>query len=89
MYIYKQMIHYLIQFRRFLEDRVKLNKQYPDLYDRFEKLGYDDIRGIVDLDNETLKEEIGLKAFHCKTFMRKIKVFQNEANAVMLMLHYI
>lgn len=69
-----------IEFGRFLEERVKLNKQYPDLYQRFEKLGYDDVRSIVDIDNEVLKEEIGLKSLHCKAFIRKIKVFESEAN---------
>ncbi len=46
----------LKEFIRFLDDRVKLNKQYPDLYNRFEKLNYDDIRMPFDFDNEILKE---------------------------------
>lgn len=29
-----------------------------------------------------LKEEIGLKLLHCKAFIRKIKVFESEANIV-------
>ena len=69
-----------IEFIRFLSDRVKLNKQYPDLHQRFEKLGYDDIRTVFDFDKETLTQEIKIKPLHCKTFMRKIQVFKNEAN---------
>lgn len=62
---------------------MKLNKQYPDLYEKFEKLGYDNIRFIFDFDQETLTKELNIRSLHCKVFMRKIEVFKAEANVVM------
>ena len=69
------------QFARFLKDRVKLNRQQPELYDTCDDLGFADIRQLLYWDESALKE-LNMKKPHAQMFMRKVKVFQDEATKV-------
>eukprot|EP01083_Nonionella_stella_P075864 206437_1 len=67
-----------LEFRRFLTERIQLNKYYDDLVERFEMAKYNDIRFLKDFDRDTLTDEIGLRPLHVKCFLRKIEIFMNE-----------
>eukprot|EP01084_Bolivina_argentea_P160830 280033_1 len=69
-----------IEFIQFLDTKVKLNKQYPNLYDQFKKIGYNDIRLMYNIDEEMLKNNINMKPLHCKVFMKKIELFRTEVD---------
>ena len=62
-----------LKFKEWLFDVVKL-KQYLT---NFEENECNDIRMIEDLDEETIKEDIGIKKkLHCKLILRKAKQFK-------------
>eukprot|EP01083_Nonionella_stella_P052830 140020_1 len=69
-----------IEFRRFIEDKIQLNKYYNDLTERFERAKYDDIRFLKDFDHDILSDEIGLRPLHVKCFFRKVEIFLNEVS---------
>eukprot|EP01084_Bolivina_argentea_P318137 551662_1 len=61
-----------IEFRRFLEEKVFVHKNVADVYyDKFAEQSLNDIRYLDILDDETLKEDIGIEhKIHRKMFIK-------------------
>ena len=67
-------------FKWFLFNSVCFGNYGNDYYNKFVSEGYDDIRMIVDFDEELLCNEILMKKPHVKLMMRKIEQFKNDCD---------